>query len=75
MQTGLLWQDLDQTKPLALKLIEAAKFYADKFGAVPGWAVVNPAEFPAGQGELAGLRIEAAQWMRPNHVWLGVKDG
>lgn len=82
MRTGLLWFDDRRDRPLAVKVIEAAKRYAEKFGVAPDVCYVNPAllgqeeqlvvSLPAGDG--VALRLVPAPNILPHHFLVGVAE-
>ncbi len=74
MKSGLLWFDNDPKRPLAAKIDEAARRYAEKFGRAPNTCFVNPAALEKEVVQLEQLRVIGAHNILPNHFWLGVMD-
>ena len=76
MDIGMMWFDDDKHKPLAAKLVQAAEYYARKYGNKPTTCLVNSAELLATEQKepalpLPGLRLETMPTILPNHYWIG----
>jgi hypothetical protein len=88
MKTGMLWFDNDPKTSLEAKIITAADYYRQKYGAVPNACVVNQkvlAPIPAfpqiqeqdlGEGEMRVGRIvvKPSRSIMPGHLWIGVEE-
>ena len=79
MEIGMMWFDDDKLTPLAAKVMQAADFYAKKYGRRPTTCLMNPAELLAGTANeptpahpLAGMRLEPMATILPHHYWIGI---
>ena len=75
MNIGMLWHDDDPQRTLEQKLKRAADYYQSKYGQRPTTCFVNSGIVPVGQSStVAGLRVQSARTVLPNHFWLGVES-
>ena len=75
MKTGMLWYDNDPNKALAAKVIEAMKYYNEKYGQVPNVCMVNPSALKGVKApEIGKLVVRAYRPVLPGHLWIGVED-
>lgn len=75
MNTGMLWYDGRADRPLEGRILEACKYYTDKYGAVPNVCHVNPSMIPDGDKRMGGLAVVGVRTVLPNHFWIGVEEG
>lgn len=74
MTIGMLWHDDDKSRTLEQKLKRASDYYHAKYGQRPTTCFVHPTAVPDGKNQsIAGLRLQAARTILPNHFWLGVE--
>jgi hypothetical protein len=64
------WFDDTPKKSVAQKLAEAVERYVDKFGEAPNLCLVNSANLTT----YDGLEVRVADYVRPNHFWVGRGD-
>lgn len=69
--TYMMWHDNAEKKPMSTKILEAAKYYAGKYGAVPNAAIVNPSDFR--DINVEGIRVVAKLTVQRNYVLIGVE--
>lgn len=72
LEVGLLWYDADPRRPVETKIAEAAERHEEKFGTVPNVCHVSPEASQKLERQIAGTRVMANRWIRPNYFWLGV---
>jgi hypothetical protein len=72
MKIGMLWFDNSQA-PLPEKVERACDYYKKKYGTVPDWCHVHPTTEGA-PVKVNGIDVQTNHWIRPNHLWMGVKD-
>jgi len=70
MNIGMLWFDNDKGKTLTQKVVDAATYYRDKYGAAPNYCEVHPG--PDVPKKVGKIRIVANRTILPNHLWIGV---
>ena len=74
MEIGMLWYDNDPDTSLAEKVAGAAAYYRAKYGAVPNYVHVHPAQADGdGNTEIEGVRIVADPHILQNHFWIGTE--
>jgi hypothetical protein len=61
------WFDDDRKKNAHSKIEEAVERYAAKFGEAPTLCLVNAADATT----YDGIEIKVADYVRPNHFWVG----
>jgi hypothetical protein len=74
MNTGMLWFDNSSKTDLKTKVIQAATYYRDKYGAVPNRCFVHPSMLSAKQKDMKVGRVEikADGTVLPHHLFMGV---
>jgi len=73
LKQGLLWFDNDPRHTLEEKIAQAAERYFQKFGQRANTCYVNPGMFPEQGGLQAnGVRVVAAPYVLPHHLWVGI---
>ncbi len=73
MDTGMMWFEDDKKKNLATRVMEAAKYYHDKYHAVATACLVNPKDLPAGKMEVHFIQVKTDRSVLPNQLWIGVE--
>ncbi len=64
------WFDDTPKKSVMQKLTEAVERYEEKFGEAPNLCLVNANNIT----EYSGLEMRVADYVRPNHFWVGRGD-
>ena len=64
------WFDDTPKKSVTQKLAEAIERYEAKFGETPTLCLVNVTN----SAEYSGLEVRVADYVRPNHFWVGRGD-
>ncbi len=64
------WFDDTPKKSVMQKLEEAVERYVDKFGEAPNLCLVNATNATT----YDGLEVRVADYVRPNHFWVGRGD-
>lgn len=87
MNIGMLWFDNDVKAGLAARVERAARYYQNKYGAMPTLCFVHPSMLasqngakdsvpaePEGEKVLrsGGVEIRSNRMVLPNHIWIGV---
>ena len=70
MRIGMLWFDNEPKKSTADKVLGAARYYHQKYGATATLAYVHP---NMGKAEIEGITVKFSKEILPNHVWIGVE--
>jgi hypothetical protein len=73
MEIGMLWFDDDPKKSLTQKIVGAADYYRHKYGCVPNICVVNVNALDVPVLDVGIVRVTAARWIMPGHLWIGMK--
>jgi hypothetical protein len=64
------WFDDTPKKSISQKLAEAVERYEEKFGETPSLCLVNANNATT----YDGLEVRVADYVRPNHFWVGRGD-
>jgi hypothetical protein len=70
----MLWFDDDPRRRLEDKIARAVAHYKEKYGQLPTLCFVNPGTLNGGPDMAAGVRVQPARTVLPNHFWIGVGD-
>jgi hypothetical protein len=74
MEIGLLWYD-DSKLDFAVKVLEAAERYMQKYGAPPNCCYVHPQSLPDDRPRTNGIKVVASPAVLPDHFWIGIRLG
>jgi len=68
----MLWLDTDPKKPLVQKVVEAMRYYSNKYGGVPTLCQVNPKDYEPVNPAI--MQVEPMRYILPGHLWIGIQD-
>ena len=73
MNVGMLWFDNNPQTNLEQKIVDAASYYRDKYGQVPNYCEINPANLPPMPLERMGvIEVRTSRTILIHHIWIGV---
>lgn len=73
MEVGMLWFD-DGPRSFGEKIQRAVSFYDEKYGQAPTLCLVHPSMLETEEGVIAGVRIQQAKQVMPDHFLVGVEE-
>jgi hypothetical protein len=71
MNIGMLWYD-NSNRPLAEKILAAARYYQKKYRRTPDTCIVHPSMAVDHLTKVAGITIKTSPNVKPNYIWIGV---
>ncbi|MEW6650920.1 MAG: hypothetical protein AB1453_12120 [Chloroflexota bacterium] len=76
----MMWFDKDEKKLLSEKIMEAARYFEDKYGQRATICLAHPDDLVNGgnviQEGALGMRLESDRRVMRNHLWIGCEpDG
>lgn len=70
MNVGMLWLDDDKRTTFEEKIIQAARYYRQKFGREPDTCFVNSGML-TGERRVGTIRVHPVRNVLPHHFWIG----
>lgn len=73
MNTGMLWLQVDMTKPLRERIADAVEFYRRKYGEADV-VFANPKILEGHEVIVQGIEVKPMRSMPIAQLWIGVED-
>ena len=70
MNEGMLWLDDHKERTIEDKVLRAVDWYKEHYGPKPNLCFVNQ-EAIKEELQLKGISVRPANFVRPNHFWIG----